>query len=237
MASGTAGSASNLGIGRLEHAVSLRDRVESAVGAAIISGEMPPGAVFSVPVLAAEFHVSATPVREAMLNLEHRGLVTAIRNKGFRVTDVDRDVLGRIVAVREYLEPAAMHDLAATFDKQDAPRFGGIADRIVGGAEQEDLASYLAADQEFHLGLLDLLGNRLLTSIVQDLRERTRLAGLQRLLHTDRLATSAAEHHQILALLVARDQAGVRALMHRHIGHIPGWWSGEEETAEASSRA
>src|SRR5690606_8605969 len=52
---------------------SLRDRVESTLAAAIISGEMPPGELYSAPVLAARFQVSATPVREAMLNLEKRG--------------------------------------------------------------------------------------------------------------------------------------------------------------------
>lgn len=237
MASGKAVSASSPGIGRIEPAVSLRDRVESAVGAAIISGQLQPGAIFSVPALAAEFHVSATPVREAMLNLERRGLVTAIRNKGFRVTDVDRAVLRQIVAVREYLEPEAMHDLAASFQETEAARFRSIADRIVTGAAEPDLTGYLEADQEFHLGLLELMGNPLLTSIVADLRDRTRLAGLERLRHTERLAASAAEHHQILRLLVERDQAGARALMRRHIGHIAGWWSGQEETPDGSGGA
>src|SRR5690606_23542920 len=44
---------------------SLREQVAQALRAALITGEMRPGVVYSAPVLAAQFGVSATPVREA----------------------------------------------------------------------------------------------------------------------------------------------------------------------------
>lgn len=209
--------------------VSLRDRVSRALAAAVISGRMPPGTVYSVPTLAAQFGVSATPVREAMLELERRGFVTPMRNKGFKVTEVDRAVLEQIVDARGYLEPEAMRRLAVTFDPTASAIHRERADRIVEGAQNEDLDAYLAADHEFHLGLTELLGNPLLVTIVADLRQRTRLVGLQALLHTDELSASAQEHHEILDLLERRDAKGVRTLMRRHIGHVVGWWSGEEE--------
>jgi DNA-binding GntR family transcriptional regulator len=209
--------------------VNLRDRVSKALAAAVISGRMPPGAVYSVPTLAAQFKVSATPVREAMLELEHRGFVTPLRNKGFRVTEVDRDVLEQIVDARGYLEPEAMHRLAATFDPAASAVHRERAERIVEGARAENLDAYLAADHEFHIGLIELLGNPLLVSIVSDLRQRTRLTGLQTLLHTQELSASAQEHHEILDRLEQHDAEGVRTLMRSHIGHVVGWWSGEHE--------
>lgn len=213
----------------VEQIPSLRDRVAKALAAAIISGQMPPGTVYSAPTLAGQFKVSATPVREAMLELEKRGFVVPLRNKGFRVTDVDRDGLRQIVEARGYLEPEAMYRLALRFDPAQSPAHRAIADRIVAGAHNEDLNAYLAADHEFHLGLIALLGNPLLVSIVADLRERTRLVGLRALLQTSELSASAQEHHEILDLLEAHDADGVRELTHRHVGHVVGWWSGEQE--------
>ena len=64
--------------------------MQESLTAAIISGELPPGTLVAVPTFAAEFWVSGTPVREAMLNLENSGFVRALRNKGFRVTEVTR---------------------------------------------------------------------------------------------------------------------------------------------------
>lgn len=221
------------GITRVEHNVSLRDKVEKAIAAAIISGQMMPGEVFSVPALAAQFDVSATPVREAMLNIEKRGFVTAVRNKGFRVTEVDHETLTQIVGVRQLLEPSAMAQLATAFADGQAPRARLLADRIVEGAAGEDLTDYLAADTAFHALLMSYTGNQLLVDLVSDLRERTRLIGLRDLLGTERLSVSAREHHAIVDLLQAHDADGVYELMRTHIGHVHGWWSGQDEGAAA----
>ena len=214
----------------LEPHESLRDRVEETIAAAIITGEMAPGEVFSAPVLAVRFQVSATPVREAMQKLEKRGLVEIVRNKGFRVTAVDEESLRNLSEVRHYLEPQAMAQLATRFPLAELDRVRALADRIVRGAADEDLLVYLAADKEFHLALIGYLGNPMLVEVVADLRDRTRLVGLTSLLRTDQLRESALEHHRLLDLLVAGDAEGARDLMHQHIGHVVGWWAGLEES-------
>ena len=72
---------------------SLREQVGHALRAALVTGQLKPGEVYSAPGLAAQFGVSATPVREAMLDLAKEGLVEVARNKGFRVVAVG-DTLG-----------------------------------------------------------------------------------------------------------------------------------------------
>ena len=69
--------------------ISLREQVAGALRAAIVSGELEPGDVYSAPALGAKFGVSATPVREAMLDLVRENLVTTVPNKGYRVTTMD----------------------------------------------------------------------------------------------------------------------------------------------------
>jgi DNA-binding transcriptional regulator YhcF (GntR family) len=67
---------------------SLREQIADALRAALVSGQMRPGLVYSVPVLAERFGISPTPVREAMLDLAKESLVEPVRNKGFRVTEL-----------------------------------------------------------------------------------------------------------------------------------------------------
>ena len=209
---------------------SLRAHVERALSAAIISGELAPGALLTVPTLAAQFDVSATPVREAMLDLESRGFVEPVRNKGFRVTTVSPEVLRDIVEVRQLLEPPAMEELAKRFPIEELPALERLAEQIVVGARTGDLRSYLEADVQFHLTLTRMLGNRLLVETVADLRSRTRLVGLSAMLESNRLDESAAEHLTLLQHLADGDSAAARALMHRHIHHTLGWWAGNPET-------
>src|SRR5664279_3501293 len=113
----------NQSIHRIGPMVSLRAEVEQALSAAIISGELEPGKVVSVPTLAAQFEVSATPVREAMLDLEKRGFVESVRNKGFRITRVGEDDLRQTVQVRRWLEVPATRLAAEIFPAEDLPRF------------------------------------------------------------------------------------------------------------------
>lgn len=209
--------------------LSLRARVEQALSAAIIAGELSPGTLLTVPSLAAEFKVSATPVREAMLDLEGRGFVEPVRNKGFRVTEVGEEALRDIVEVRQLLEPPAMAELATRFPREELPALEALAQRIIDGAATGDLRAFLSADLEFHLTLIGMLGNRLLVDLVRDLRSRTRLVGLSSMLETKALGDSAAEHRELLAHLAAGRAGEAQALMHRHIHHTLGWWSGKAE--------
>ncbi|MRG59323.1 FCD domain-containing protein [Agromyces sp. CFH 90414] len=208
---------------------SLRSHVERALSAAIISGELAPGTLLTVPTLATQFDVSATPVREAMLDLESRGFVEPVRNKGFRVTEVSDDALRELVEVRQLLEPPAMERLATMFPADRMDEMRAVAEQIVEGAASGDLQAYLAADLEFHLSLTQMLGNRLLVDIVRDLRSRTRLVGLATMLESDRLGESAAEHLLLLDHFAAGDAEAARELMHRHIHHTLGWWAGNPE--------
>jgi DNA-binding GntR family transcriptional regulator len=213
---------------------SLRNQVEAVIAASIISGEIRPGDIVSVPALAAQFNVSATPVREAMLDLEKRGFVEAIRNRGFRVTTISPADLEEVVAVRLLLEPAAMAQLATTFEPKSVGEYRSLADRIVGGAHSADLRTFLEADERFHLSLLEALGNRRLLEIVRDLRSRTRLTGLVGLVNTEELMVSADEHHLLLDLLVEGDGPAAEKLMKRHVRHILGWWAGEPEADDSA---
>lgn len=213
----------------IQPALSLRERVEAALETAIASGEMAEGELFSAPVLAARFNVSATPVREAMLNLEKRGFVEAVRNKGFRVTTVNDADIENIVAVRLLLEPPVMPMLVDAIPEAGYGELRAMAESIVDGATQGDLSAYLEADRHFHAKLTAYAGNPRLTHLISDLRQETRLPGLSGLLATEELSVSAQEHHELLDLLARGDGDGAESLMHRHIGHVLGWWAGRPE--------
>tara|TARA_B110000503_G_scaffold127784_1_gene197943 strand:+ start:8546 stop:9241 length:696 start_codon:yes stop_codon:yes gene_type:complete len=216
-------------IHRIGPVVNLRAEVEQALSAAIISGELKPGNVVSVPTLAAQFEVSATPVREAMLQLEKRGFVESVRNKGFRITHVGEDDLQGIVQVRRWLEIPATRLAAEDFPTEDLPRFRSLADKIKQAAAEGRFADYLAADSDFHLAIMRLTGNERLVRLVAELRSQTRMVGLAELRDTVELENSANEHHVLLDLLVAGKPDEAEELMHRHIGHILGWWAGRRE--------
>jgi DNA-binding GntR family transcriptional regulator len=205
----------------------LRERVLRALRAAIISGELTPGEVYSAPSLAATFGVSATPVREAMLDLAKENLVVVVPNKGFRVTVVDEEQLDQITAIRRLLEPPVVAEVTDLVPAEDFAGLRQLAQEIVDGARAGDLAQYTEADREFHLRLLGYSGNQRLVDLVAELRGQTRLVGLASLLDRGYLVSSAREHLDLLDLMERRDAAAVEIFMVRHINHIQDLWSGK----------
>jgi DNA-binding GntR family transcriptional regulator len=204
----------------------LRDRVRNALRAAIISGELTPGTVYSAPTLAAKFGVSSTPVREAMIDLVKEELVVAQPNKGFLITEVSEQDLDQVTAVRLLVEPPSVRAVVPLVPVEAFPALRELAQRIVEAAEKGDLIGYVEADRVFHLALLGHGGNRRLLDVVSSLRAQTRLLGLAPLVSKGTLVESAAEHHQLLDFVESRNAEAAELFMHRHIGHVRGIWAG-----------
>ncbi|HWU57857.1 MAG TPA: GntR family transcriptional regulator [Microbacteriaceae bacterium] len=205
--------------------LSLRETVMRALRAAIISGEMEPGAVYSAPSLGARFGVSATPVREAMLDLVKEGLVTSLPNKGFRVTEVSDADLDDITQLRLLIEPPTVRAVVPRIPTEDLPELRRMAQDIVDGADNGDLISYTEADRLFHIRILEYSGNRRLVEMISELRSHTRLLGLAPLVERGALRDSSLEHLTLVDLIEARDEAGAEALMRQHIEHVRGEWA------------
>lgn len=210
-------------IRRVTKTASLRERVRETLAAAIISGELEPGTMVTVPHLAADFKVSATPVREAMLDLEQRGFVTPVANKGFRITEVSEEDLREIIEIRSLLEGPIMVSLASTISPQQISKFRVLADLISTHATAGNLKEFLEVDRNFHLGLIRLHENQRLVLLVAELRSQTRMIGLAKLTDTLELAKSSREHHEMLDLMETREADALPELMNIHFAHVFAW--------------
>ncbi|WP_394213817.1 GntR family transcriptional regulator [Brachybacterium vulturis] len=229
-------SASEIPLGEIQQYKSLRASVTDALRSAIILGDLEEGQLYSAPALAAPLGVSATPVREAMMDLAREGLVTTMKNKGFRITEMTGADLEEQTQVRQLLEGPAMRALAGHVPEADLASLRELADRIADGAREGDLHSYLQGDREFHARLLEHTGNRRLVDLTTRLRGQTRMRALRRLADSGRLVGSAQEHHRLLDLLAAGDGEGAYGLIVQHIGHTSRLWStGDEETGGTDS--
>src|SRR5580704_4101908 len=215
----------SLTIAPLAKALSLRETVTQILRAAIISGEMAPGEVYSAPALGTRFGVSATPVREAMVDLSREGLVETVPNNGFRVTAVSESDLDDIAALRMLIEPPTVREVTPRIPAEAIPALRELARAIVDQAAAGDLVTYTEADRRFHLAILEYSHNQRLVSLVSDLRSHTRLFGLAGMVDRGTLAASAAEHLELVGLIAAGDAEGAGKLMGRHIGRVRAEWA------------
>ncbi|WP_199035892.1 GntR family transcriptional regulator [Glycomyces salinus] len=215
--------------GRQLKSVSLREQAREAIRTQIVLGQIEPGYVESVINMASELGVSVTPVREAVMDLANIGMVEIIRNRGFRVPELTDHDLDEIFRVRTMLEAPAMAEVAEALDGAPIPRFRELADQITDAAREGDLNAFLELDRQFHLGLLDLLGNRRLTTMVAQLRDQARMQGLQKLADQGELTSSGEEHIAIVDAIESGDAERATELMRKHLAHSRGIWAGRTE--------
>jgi DNA-binding GntR family transcriptional regulator len=210
---------------------SVREQVHRLLRAQIASGVLQPGEIYSAVALGETLGVSATPIREAMIDLAHSGLVEPVRNRGFRILTVSDEDLDEIVELRLMLEVPPLATIMAKATDEQLADLGRFLEPIVESARQGDLPTFVLNDSIFHLELLKLAGNQRLVHLVSELRDQTRLLGLRRVGEAGELEQNALEHFEILNAIQARDDELASTLLARHIRHGRGIWAGRAENA------
>lgn len=199
---------------------SVRGQVLAALRTALVAGELRPGEVYSAPVLAEQFGVSATPVREAMQQLSLEGAIEVVPNRGFRVVQRDPRELAELAEVRALIEVPVMLRLARTVPAERWAELRPLAQATVRAASSGCRATYAEADRAFHRAVLSLAGNDQLVRIAEDLHRRAQwpLAGTAPGAGRSRadLIADAHEHAALLDALIAGDAETVRALVQEH---------------------
>ncbi|MFI8967039.1 GntR family transcriptional regulator [Streptomyces sp. NPDC053493] len=196
---------------------SVRGQILQALRTALVGGDLVPGEVYSAPVLAERFGVSATPVREAMQQLATEGAVEVVPNRGFRVTERTPRELAELAEVRALIEVPVMLRLARTVPAARWAELRPLAEATATAAARGDRAHYAEADRAFHRAVLSLAGNEQLLLVADDLHRRSQwpLVSAPATRHGE-LVADAAEHTALLDALVAQDLAVVSSLVREH---------------------
>jgi DNA-binding GntR family transcriptional regulator len=172
--------------------------------------------MYSVPTLAEEIGVSTTPVREALLELSRDGLITPVRNRGFRVEATTLEDLKSGFALRELLERFAMVSLAEKRLTNTEP-LRKLADEIAAAVKRKDSSGYIEGDRAFHLELVSRANNPMLTKFVMELRDGMRLYGMDSPAGRQRQIVSVKEHYQLIDMASAGEIDSIARLITQHI--------------------
>lgn len=198
---------------------SLREQVATWLRSALFTGDLTPGSTFSVPALAEQFGISATPVREAVLDLVHQGLVVAVPSKGFVVVDPSAEWIAQSVEIRRLLEVPTTCRIAETVTEEQLVPLRRKAKQILTHARKGDLRSFVEVDYAFHQELTGLCGNPMLTELVEDLRSRARVHTIPYIAGMGLLVKTAKEHTRLLDAMAERDLVEVALVTEMHMGY------------------
>ncbi|GAA1865888.1 GntR family transcriptional regulator [Pseudonocardia ailaonensis] len=188
----------------IERPDNLTDLVSAAIRQRLVDASLPPGSSVSEAMLSKDLQVSKTPVREALLQLRHIGLVEPT-GRGLRVVVPTARTIRDAFEVRAGLEAAAARHAAdrATSEQKDRILELAEASHAVAG----DSEAFREADTAFHLAIASSSGNAMLHKAVEDSVVLTQVLR-QRDVHLERdLRPDGREHVGIARALRSSDGA------------------------------
>ena len=183
----------------------------------IIGGVLAPGAALDETILARRFHVSRTPVREAIRQLAASGLVEARAHRGALVARPSAD---RLLGMFE-----AMAELEALCAGLSAERMTGVERRALEGIHEDlrsliqvgDPQSFHEANEAFHNAIYAGTHNGYLAEMTLATRARVQPFRRAQFRNLGRLAKSHAEHDRVVTEIVRGNRSGAATAMHAHI--------------------
>jgi DNA-binding GntR family transcriptional regulator len=182
--------------------------------ARILRGDLPPGTQLRQDRIAEEFGVSHIPVREAFAQLEARGFVTIVPNRGAFVSTMTRGEAEELQAMRVALELLALDTAIDAFDAEDAEAARAILER---DARAIDVDQWSKDNWAFHRAIYAASGKHHLMAALESLWQKAdrylRLVW-QIEAYQDR---SSGEHARILDAVVAKDRRLAKRLTKEHI--------------------
>lgn len=184
----------------------LREQVREEVLRLIDSGEIPAKKPINEVQLANRIGVSRTPLREALITLEHEGIIRSTNGKGFSFSPLSKKEFTELCPVLASLEMLALQ-------LSDPAAVRGIADQLAARAQEFTVQQASAGlierhDDEWHDLLLSACPNERLLELITSLKQGLRR--YERLMFADDtiIERSADEHAHIAQCLIDDDLPG-----------------------------
>ncbi|MFD6323011.1 GntR family transcriptional regulator [Streptomyces sp. NPDC058442] len=210
----------------------LRQQIADALRDEVLAGRLQPGQEFTVKEIADQYGVSATPVREALVDLSAQGLLDADQHRGFRVQEYSVDDFRDMIEARGLVVDGMFHALTSP-DKRLAslrPEEPRVAAALAGvrrrGEEAQrsalagDLTVLIGYDLRFWRELGALFGNSYLTAFLHRLRVQTWVCAVQHLRRLPDLRGRLwSEHTDLVDSLSRRDTVSARAIIDSYNAH------------------
>jgi DNA-binding GntR family transcriptional regulator len=180
----------------------------------IFARELEPGSWIDEQKLAAQYGISRTPLREALKVLAVEGLVTMKVRRGAYVTEMSAEDVAQVYHLLGLLESDAAGEVASRGSDEQMAELRRLHERLE--KQVRHRGAFFATNEAFHMKLLEFAGNRWRAQLVTDLRKVMKLNRHHSLFKQGRLASSLAEHRELMAALEARDPRAATRLMRSH---------------------
>ncbi|MBO0740446.1 MAG: GntR family transcriptional regulator [Hyphomicrobiaceae bacterium] len=198
----------------------LAGRLRMQISDDIVRGQLAPGVVLDEMALARRFHVSRTPVREAIRLLVASGLVEARPHRSAVVARPDKTELVAMFEALQELEALCAGLAAERMTTTGQARLRSLQLQLLGLVRTGDPQRYHEINEEFHSAIYAGAHNAHLEALTLATRARTAPFSRAQFRTLGRLSKSHDEHERIVTAIRSRNREAAVAAMRRHIASV-----------------
>jgi len=198
----------------------ISDQICQELAANVVNGTIPPGHKLEEQVIADQFGVSRTPVREAFRQLAAAGLIDSQPHRGVRVIDLDIDQLSDMFEALAELEAMCAALSAERMTSIERKQLEAIHESIRPLAGEEDVPHYSDLNEKFHDTVRKGAHNETLAKSTKRIRQR--LAPFRQpwaYRKRDRLSISFTEHEELVNAILASDRQRAHDAAQDHVNN------------------
>ncbi len=199
---------------------SLRQQIAGALREELMAGRLEAGSNFTVKEIAELYGVSATPAREALVDLAAQGLLRAEHHRGFTVPVLAWADFLEIFEARTMLTDSAFRQLARRVSRYDWSRLGSLrrrAEAAARAARAGQLDVLVGCDRRFWNELAGFMENRRIADYLDWLRVQSWMFAAPYLRARSELAGVCWDKHvELVELITARDLAGAHRMVNEY---------------------
>ena len=205
-----------------ETKLSAAETVRLSLEREISEGILIPGDPLDEDNLAARFGVSRTPVREALLHLSVKGLVTIAPRAGIYVSRLSMSELFGLIEMLSELEAVCAKLATRRHTSEEAEALRRVHQESLAFEESGDAQGYARCNAEFHEILYQACRNPALAAEISHIRSRTRVYRQSVFQNQLRIRRSREDHARILEAMFAGDAvAAYNAALDHIAGGLP----------------
>lgn len=199
---------------------SLHRRASDVLRAAIVDGRLRPGDRLKEVEIAEQLGISRAPVREALRQLEHEGLVASLPYRATEVLGISQEEVTEVlVPIRLTLESFAFRKALPLLSQQDFETLEGLVARMRDAGSRGDLDELAEADVRFHELVIERSAQPHCLQVWRTIEPRVRAYFRRDAPAHSRVDEIADEHEELLQALAAGDEAQLMDTLARHIHH------------------
>ncbi|MET8622318.1 GntR family transcriptional regulator [Kitasatospora sp. NPDC004669] len=199
------------------HRNSLREQIAGALREEMMAGRLAAGRNFTVKEIAEQYGVSATPAREALVDLGAQGLLRAEHHRGFTVPELCWEDFLEIFESRVLLTDSFYRQFSTRRALPDLTRLPSLrrrADAAVRAARAGNLDVMVGCDRRFWQEVSALLGNRRIGDYLDWLRVQSWMFAAPYLRETPTLAGVCWDRHlDLVEAIGAHDLEGAHRII------------------------